>query len=84
MDSVIKLKVRRAPTKLISKGAPILFKVTPGKIHMIGYNKINLTIIANGTYEPPEGSLFERVVVNVPIPSNYGLITRIGDGIMVS
>ena len=43
-----------------------------------------ISITENGVYNAPGGYGYTRVTVNVPIPSNYGLITYNGSYITVS
>lgn len=43
-----------------------------------------LDVSENGIYNAREGYGYTRVTVNVPIPSNYGLITYNGSIITVS
>lgn len=43
-----------------------------------------LSVTENGTYNAREGYGYTRVTVDVPIPSNYGLITYDGSIITVS
>ena len=43
-----------------------------------------LSVTENGTYNARDGYGYTRVTVDVPIPSNYGLITYDGSIITVS
>lgn len=60
------------------------FTIPPYKIITPIIDIEPLSITENGTYVAPINKAYSPIIVNVPVPSNYGLITYNGHGITVS
>ena len=80
-----KIKATLSPVttlKVELTGEHVLSAVLTELDSVIQMEQLNVT--ENGTYNSVAGRAYNRVVVDVPIPSNYGLITYNGSYLMVS
>lgn len=72
-----------APTLSVALTTQPTLNVSMKEVNAIVKSKA-ISVTENGTYTAENGYGFSKVTVNVPIPSNYGLITYNGSIITVS